>query len=179
MIRSSRSSVAALLLGCLLLAGCASKAPVKYSPGAAPAVGSLRPPPPSTGDLQCVPVARAISGVEIYGDAHTWWGQAAQKYERGSKPEVGAVLSLKRTGKLRLGHVAVVVQLQENPRRLLVTHANWGGDSSTRGVIHERQPVEDLSPGNDWTLVRFLNVRGTFGQPYPADGFIYQRRIGS
>lgn len=177
MIMRVTSFVVLLALG---LAGCASKPAPKTTQQTAMATpGVLHPPPPSTGDLQCVPVARAISGVDIRGDAHTWWGQAAGRYDRGARPEVGAVLSLRKTNRLRLGHVAVVVQLQEDPRRILVTHANWGGDSSTRGVIHERQPVEDLSPNNDWTLVRFLNVRGTFGQPYPADGFIYQRRVNS
>ncbi|MEY4869019.1 MAG: hypothetical protein RIS11_213, partial [Pseudomonadota bacterium] len=26
--------------------------------------------------LQCVPFARALTGVEIRGDAHSWWDQA-------------------------------------------------------------------------------------------------------
>jgi hypothetical protein len=27
--------------------------------------------------LQCVPYARQVSGIQIYGDAWTWWDQAA------------------------------------------------------------------------------------------------------
>ena len=29
---------------------------------------------------QCVPFARLISGIQIFGDARTWWGQATGKY---------------------------------------------------------------------------------------------------
>jgi hypothetical protein len=39
---------------------------------------------------QCVPFARAASGIQIYGDAWTWWEQADGKYERGTVPRVGA-----------------------------------------------------------------------------------------
>ena len=30
--------------------------------------------------LQCVPYARDVSGIQIYGDAHTWWDQAQGRY---------------------------------------------------------------------------------------------------
>jgi hypothetical protein len=70
------------------------------------------------------------------------------------------------------GHVAVVVAAQ-GPRRILVSHANWGGDGETRGKVHERQPVIDVSPGNDWSEVRLENTQGSFGRVYPAHGFIY------
>ena len=30
--------------------------------------------------LQCVPYARDVTGIDIYGDAHTWWQQAAGRY---------------------------------------------------------------------------------------------------
>jgi hypothetical protein len=36
--------------------------------------------------LQCVPFARQASGVEIYGDANTWWTQAEGRYPRSSQP---------------------------------------------------------------------------------------------
>lgn len=41
--------------------------------------------------LQCVPYAREVSGIQIYGDAHTWWDQAEGKFKRGKRPKVGAV----------------------------------------------------------------------------------------
>src|SRR5688572_2935203 len=58
--------------------------------------------------LQCVPYARQVSGVQIYGDAWTWWSQAAGRYARGFAPRVGAVMSFKPHGNMRLGHVAAV-----------------------------------------------------------------------
>ena len=48
------------------------------------------------GQWQCVTFARAHSGVEIRGNAHTWWDQAAGRYVRSSRPEVGAVLVVDR-----------------------------------------------------------------------------------
>ena len=52
--------------------------------------------------LQCVPYARQLTGIQIFGDAHTWWGQAAGKYERGRAPKVGA----EALGAARLGVAA-------------------------------------------------------------------------
>ena len=50
----------------------------------------------SGGVLQCVPYARQVSGIHIYGDAHSWWGKANGKYARGSMPRVGAVMGFVR-----------------------------------------------------------------------------------
>ena len=58
--------------------------------------------------LQCVPYARERSGVEIYGDARTWWDQAAGRYKRGTTPKPGAVMTFRPTGSMVLGHVAAV-----------------------------------------------------------------------
>ena len=56
---------------------------------------ALAPLPASASILdyvgQCVPFARAASGIQIYGDAWTWWSQAAGKYERGSTGLGGSV----------------------------------------------------------------------------------------
>jgi surface antigen len=120
-----------------------------------------------------VPFARAVTGIEIYGDAWTWWDQAAGRYARGQAPQLGAVLTLRRDKRLRSGHVAVVAAIKSE-REILVSHANWGSDGDTRGVIHARQPVIDVSPANDWTEVRMMNTKGSFGRIYPAHGFIYQ-----
>ena len=43
--------------------------------------------------LQCVPYAREHSAIKIYGDAYTWWDQAAGKYPRGPLPEPGTVIA--------------------------------------------------------------------------------------
>ncbi|RCK20280.1 MULTISPECIES: CHAP domain-containing protein [Thalassospira] len=131
---------------------------------------------PTSKFLQCVPYAREVSGIEIYGDAWTWWAQAGnQNYARGHQPQVGAVLTLRKTSRLKLGHVAVVSAILDD-RKILVNQANWGGDSRTRGKVHYRQPVVDVSPNNDWSQVRMMNTLGTFGRIYPAHGFIYQPR---
>ncbi|HYM30371.1 MAG TPA: CHAP domain-containing protein [Candidatus Cybelea sp.] len=161
------------------LGGCAGPKPAQAPPqqaavvAPAPGGGVLRPFPPTSGFIDCVPYARAVSGLDLHGDAWRWWPQANGRYARGNVPRIGAVLSFTRTKSLTRGHVAVVVAIQ-NPRQILVSHANWGSDGDTRGVIHERQPVIDVSPGNDWSQVRLENTLGTFGRTYPANGFIYQ-----
>jgi len=43
--------------------------------------------------LQCVPYAREVSGIQIYGDAWTWWSQAEGRYARGHAPRAGAVVT--------------------------------------------------------------------------------------
>jgi hypothetical protein len=37
---------------------------------------------PAAAVLQCVPYARAQSGIEIRGNAGTWWAQAEGRYAR-------------------------------------------------------------------------------------------------
>ena len=69
--------------------------------------GSIKLPP----YLQCVPYARQVTGVRLFGDAHTWWGQAAGHYARGFAPKVGAVMTFKPHGKMVLGHVAAVSRI--------------------------------------------------------------------
>lgn len=124
--------------------------------------------------MQCVPYARQVSGVQIRGDAHTWWPQAQGRYGRGSMPAPGAVLVLASTSRMRHGHVAVVKRVVNN-RQIDVTHSNWGSDRKTRSMIYDRMRAEDVSPYNDWSSVRFWNVQtGAFGFPYAAKGFIYR-----
>lgn len=126
-----------------------------------------------SGPLQCVPYARHVSGIQIRGDAWTWWNQAARGYKRGSRPEIGAVLVFKRSDRLRHGHVSVVSH-RIGHREIMVTHANWGSTSATRGRVTRNVRVLDVSPRNDWTAVRvWYAPSGNFGQPYPTHGFIY------
>lgn len=128
-------------------------------------------PAPYTGpyeDVQCVPYARLVSGIELYGDAFTWWDGAANRYQRGALPAPGAVLVLAQTDRLRSGHVSVVTQVI-NSREILVDHANW-----VPGQVTQGQAVFDASPANDWTMPRFYHAEsGTYGSIYPARGFIY------
>ena len=126
------------------------------------------------GHLQCVPFARADSGIDLSGNAAGWWNEAAGVYERGSRPEPGAVLNFSANGRMRLGHVAVVSRVL-NSREIEVDHANWWGPGSYGGVARG-VPVVDVSPNNDWTAVRVgLDHNGDFGSIYPTHGFIYDR----
>ena len=124
---------------------------------------------------QCVPFARLISGVQIYGDAYTWWRQAVGKYETGFTPKAGAVLCFKPTGKMRLGHVAVVSQVLTD-RVIQITHANWSRIGGTRGQIEKDVTVIDVSPAGDWSQVKvwYDPVRDLGSSTYPTHGFIYQ-----
>jgi hypothetical protein len=117
---------------------------------------------------ECVPYARGRSGIGIKGDAYTWWDTAAGHYQRGSLPLAGAVLVLRKTDRLRRGHLAVVTAVV-GPREVRVDHANWQPDALITGMA-----VIDVSPANDWSQLRFWNKDARmWGRIYPAAGFIY------
>ena len=124
---------------------------------------------------QCVPFARLISGIQIFGDARTWWTQAVGKYETGFLPKSGAVLCFKPVGKMRLGHVAVVSQVLTD-RVIQVTHANWSLIEGSRGKVEENVTVIDVSPTGDWSKVKVWNdpSEDLGATTYPTYGFIYQ-----
>ena len=125
--------------------------------------------------LQCVPFARAASGIEIRGNAANWWEAAHGVYQRGSHPESGSVLNFRPTGRMHLGHVAVVTAVLDS-RAIEIEHANWSGPSASRGGISHNISVIDVSAGNDWSAVRVsLGRSGTYGSIYPTYGFIYDR----
>jgi len=119
--------------------------------------------------LQCVPYARAHSGVKLYGDAYTWWDQAEGKYDRGTLPESGAVMVLNNYAGSERAHLAVVRRVVGS-REIRVDHANWLND----GSIYVNDPVEDVSSNNDWSLVRVYNLKtgGWGSRLYPVQGFI-------
>lgn len=123
--------------------------------------------------LQCVPYARVVSGLEIYGDAWTWWDQAAGQYDRGQRPRKGAVLAFQPFGPMQLGHVAVVSRVLSN-REVLIRHANW----SSPGAIEEDVLAIDVSGDGDWSAVRVWHTpTGQMGaRTNPTFGFIYPRR---
>jgi surface antigen len=123
---------------------------------------------------QCVPFARLISGIQIFGDARTWWQQAIGKYETGFTPRAGAVLCFKPTERMRLGHVAVVSQVLTD-RIVQITHANWSPIEGSRGKIEKDVTLVDVSPGGDWSEVKvwYDPSRDLGGSTYPTYGFIY------
>ncbi len=129
-----------------------------------PAIGEAR------SVLQCVPFARQVSGVEIRGNAKTWWHQAEGRYGRGQTPREGSVLAMPSSGKIRLGHVAMVSKVVGD-REILLTHANW----SRRGGIERDVRAIDVSDKGDWSRVRIWYAgNGDLGtSSYPAYGFIY------
>jgi surface antigen len=132
---------------------------------------------PGVGGLTCVPYARDRSGLAIRGDAWQWWGAASGRYQRNRTPRSGSVLVFMRTSRLPLGHVSVVARVV-SPREIRVDHANWGSGTG-KGRIARNQPVMDVSPTNDWSLVRVWYARiGSYGATtYPAHGFIHNRLV--
>ncbi|HET6618491.1 MAG TPA: CHAP domain-containing protein [Dongiaceae bacterium] len=163
------------LAALILLAGCAPpKEPAPHAvpvppvePGLPLAQLQAYAVKPAIG-TECVPYARQRSGIGIMGDAYTWWNTAAGHYQRGRLPLAGAVLVLRKTERLRRGHLAVVAAVV-GPREIRVDHANWQPDALITGMA-----VIDVSPANDWSQLRFWNKDARmWGRIYPASGFIY------
>lgn len=124
--------------------------------------------------LQCVPFARAESGVEIRGNAKTWWSQAAGSYERGAEPRKGAVMAFAGTRGMPMGHVAVVKKVV-NDREILIDHANWSPINGRRGQIERNVRVVDVSDAGDWSMVRvwYAPIADLGLRANPVQGFIY------
>lgn len=120
--------------------------------------------------LQCVPFARDLSGIQIFGDANTWWGQAEGRYPRSSSPAPGSVLVMRGFSGPGRGHVAVVTEIISD-RLIRVNHANW----LNTGEISVDVPVMDVSPNNDWSELRVWHIPGNHwgGRIYQAQGFIH------
>lgn len=125
--------------------------------------------------LQCVPYAREVSGIHIYGDAWTWWGQAQGRYKRGSKPRVGAVMAFEPYRSMQLGHVAAVSKIVDS-RTVLLRHSNWSPINGRRGQIEDNVRAVDVSPSNDWSEVRvwYAPIDGLGSTQWPVHGFIYR-----
>jgi surface antigen len=124
---------------------------------------------------QCATFARMFSGIQIFGDAWTWWNQAVGKYTTGETPQAGSVLVFKRNGAMRDGHVAVVSRVLTD-RVIQVTHANWSVIEGGRGKVEQDVTVVDVSPKGDWSQVKvwYDPIRDLGHTVYPTSGFIYQ-----
>lgn len=127
--------------------------------------------------IQCVPYARAASGIQIFGDAWTWWAQAKGRYGRGEAPRVGAVMAFRPFGHMVLGHVAAISRIVD-ARTVLLRHANWSPIDGRHGQIERDVPAVDVSPANDWSQVRvwFDPAQGLGSTSWPVRGFIYPGR---
>ena len=119
--------------------------------------------------LSCVPFARALSGIDIRGNAATWWAKAKGIYAKLTAPVPGAVMVFAGQRRMRRGHVAVVKDIVSS-REVRVDHANWGND----GRIYLNAPVVDVSKNNDWSAVKVWNTRlGVLGtHVYRLKGFV-------
>ncbi|HEY4123521.1 MAG TPA: CHAP domain-containing protein [Rhizomicrobium sp.] len=165
MVRALKFAAAAILL--VGMTACASVPENNYA-SRAPALAGGEIQAPSL-PLQCVVYARDRSGIDIHGDAWTWWDQAQGRYARQSLPELGSVLVLTGYGGEKRAHLAVVRDVV-SPRLIHVDHANWLND----GRIYLDDPVADVSPANDWSQVRVYNLRdhGWGLRTYEVQGFI-------
>lgn len=156
--------LAAAAAFCALLAGCAGAPSSSFSSGDDGADIAVPASP-----LQCVPYARAHSRIALYGDAYTWWDQAAGRFARNAFPKAGSVMVLNGYAGPNRAHLAVVREVA-NGREIRVDHANWLDD----GAITLNDPVRDVSPDNDWSQVRVYNAKaqawGT--RIYAVQGFI-------
>lgn len=173
----------ALVLGCaLLVSGCAGSrqmnmfdaSPASSQPNApllARAVSNAKALKSQGKRLWCVPFARDASGVDLRGNAGTWWRQAQNRYARSQVPQPGAVMAFTATRKLPMGHVAVVSQLLSE-REILVDHANWHRSKISLGM-----KVIDVSAKGDWSAVRVASNGADLGRVYPVDGFIRNNRL--
>jgi len=159
--------LAAAAAFCAMLAGCSSAPEGAFSdntPVGNDATMTLLDKP-----VSCVPFAREHSGVNIHGDAYTWWDQAEGHYKRTAEPSKGAVIVLAGYAGSKRAHVAVVRRVV-SAREIRVDHANW----LNNGAIFLDDPVADISPDNDWSQVLVWNVEThAWGvHTYDVQGFI-------
>ena len=147
----------------------ASRAPIWSGPSP---IDPYAPPRilPDMPAMQCVPFARQASGIEIYGDANTWWTQAEGRYPRSTSPAPGSVLVMRGYSDPGRGHVAVVTVIV-SARIIRVDQANW----LNQGEVSLGVPVMDVSPDNDWSQVRvwYIPTNDWGARIYQADGFIH------
>ena len=129
-----------------------------------------------SGGWQCVTFARAFSGIQIFGNAATWWHAAVGQYEQGFVPRIGGVMVFKPFAHMRVGHVATVSAIV-SPREIRVTHANWSPIDGRRGQVEENVTVVDTSAAGDWSRVRvwYAPLADLGRTDYPVYGFIYGR----
>lgn len=167
-----RCAHGAVLAGALLLGACTPASDEARFKDGAGSAGNLAG---GYAVLECAPFARALSEVQLRGAAADWWRQAEGRYTRTSTPAVGGVLVFRRSARLAHGHVGVVSHVVSD-REILVTQANW-----VQHRVIPDMPVIDVSPENDWRLVRvWWPPSGQMGATeYPTYGFILPHNAAS
>jgi surface antigen len=194
----ARLAVAAVAVAALSACASSRRAPIVYAGAAVPvARAPVAEPAPRADDAgyeaglpydpanppaildgmpisECVPYARKLSGVQIWGDAVTWWHQAEGRYVRSGHPAEGSVLVMKGYNDDKRGHVAVVSAIVSE-RLIRVDHANWLSSGETSINV----PVYDVSAANDWSEVRVWHIPGHYwgGRTYNTQGFIHPYRL--
>lgn len=118
--------------------------------------------------IECAPYARKVSGLQLFGDAASWWDQAEGLYPRGATPQPGAVLVFRASGRLPYGHVSVVSRVLSR-REIQVSQANW-----VHHYLGQRDSVVDVSDRNDWSAVRvwWAPSQAMGATTYSAYGFV-------
>lgn len=178
-MKGYHTAIALGLIAALVQPACARSAigdiisgSTNEAPGSRSLSGRAKGPVNGPDYLECVPYARQLSGIRIYGDAHTWWNQAKDRYARGTEPRIGAVLAIEPHGNSPLGHVATVSRIID-ARTILVSHANW----SVPGKIERNVTVLDVSSENDWSEVRvwYAPAHNLGISHWPVAGFIYNK----
>ena len=161
----------------LAMAGATMLAPVSAAASSAELEGAA--PNELAAYLQCVPFARERTGIAIFGDAHSWWTQAAGRFRRGRVPEPGAMMAFRPHRTMQLGHVAAVTRVIDS-RTVLLSHANWSPIDGRRGQIEHNVKAVDVSPDNDWSAVRvwYHPLQALGKTAWPVHGFIYRDDAG-
>lgn len=139
---------------------------------ALPSLAAADLPPPSVEKgrkkLSCVEFTRALSGLNLFGDAKFWWSRAKNIYARLTQPAEEAVMVFSASKRLSKGHVAVVSHIISS-REIRVEQANW----QNHGEIDHQTPIIDVSKKNDWSQVRVWDVGSkSYGRVYAVSGFI-------
>ena len=172
------ASAARWLLLCGLLSGLVAPATASPTPQADPLVQRAAYAVAEADTMRrhgqrvwCVTFARTASGIQIKGNAVTWWAKAAGLYDRGAVPKVGAVMAFAATRKMRMGHVAVVARVVSD-RVIQINHANW-----KRNQVSLNMTVVDVSKAGDWSAVRVESQPGSLGAVFPVNGFIYPPEV--
>ena len=127
--------------------------------------------------IQCAPYARQVSGIQLFGAARDWWGQARGRYSTGNQPRVGAVMAFPAQRSMSGGHVAMVSRILDS-RRVLLDHANWSPINGRRGQVERGVLAIDVSSAGDWSQVKvwYAPIGDVGTTEWTVSGFIYGDR---